>query len=115
MPTRIFAIRDRLRQDVAAVLSPRTIEAACETVGYRWRECKFGPVETIFLFLVQVFLGNTSRKHMARLVGREFTDTAYCKARSRLPPAIFLELVPQVASAGSSPACGSAARSSTLS
>jgi len=99
MPTRIFAIRDRLRQDVAAVLSPRTIKAACKTVGYRWRERKLGPVETIFLFLVQVFLGNTSCKHMARLGGREFTDTAYCEARSRLPLAVFLELVPQVAAA----------------
>ncbi|WP_165235885.1 IS4 family transposase [Aquisphaera insulae] len=99
MPPRIFAIRDRLRQDVAAVLSPESIHAACETAGYHWRERKLGPVETISLFLIQVLLGNTSCQHVVRLGGREFTDTAYCQARSRLPLAVFLELVLQVAAA----------------
>lgn len=99
MPPRIFAIRDRLRQDVAAVLSPESIEAACEKAGYHWRERKLGPVETISLFLLQILLENTSCQHIARLGGREFTDQAYCKARSRLPLEVFLEVVLQVAAA----------------
>ena len=99
MPPRIFAIRDRLRQDVAAVLSPESIEAACKKANYRWRERKLGPVETISLFLVQILLENTSCQHVVRLGGQKFTDTAYCQARSRVPLAVFLELVLQVATA----------------
>ena len=99
MPPRIFAIRDRLRQDVAAVLSPESIEGACKKVGYRWRTRRLGPVETISLFLLQILLENTSCQHVVRLGGREFTDTAYCQARSRLPLAVFLELVEQLAAA----------------
>lgn len=99
MPPRIIAIRDRLRQDVAAVLSPESIEDACKKAGYRWRARKLGPVETISLFLLQILLENTSCPHVVRLGGREFTDTAYCQARSRLPLAVFLELVEQVAAA----------------
>ncbi|QEH34597.1 Transposase DDE domain protein [Aquisphaera giovannonii] len=99
MPNRMISILGRLRQDVAAAISAETIEAACKEVGYRWRRRKLGPVETIYLFLVQVLLEDTSCRHVVRIGGREFTDTAYCKARSRLPLAVFLELVRRVAAA----------------
>jgi hypothetical protein len=99
MPTRIIAILGRLRQDVAAAISAETIEGACKEVGYRWRERKLGPVETIWLFLVQILLGNTACRHVVRIGGQEFTDTAYCQARSRLPLAVFLEVVRRLAAA----------------
>ena len=56
MPPRIIAILSRLRQDVAAAISPKSIGEACEEVGYRWRERKLGPVATIHMFLLQVLL-----------------------------------------------------------
>jgi hypothetical protein len=93
MPTRIIAILGRLRQDVAAAISPGMIEQACAKVGYRWRTRKLGPVETISRFLLQVLLENTACQHVVRLGGRRFTDSAYCKARQRIPLAVFLELV----------------------
>ncbi|WP_165233274.1 IS4 family transposase [Aquisphaera insulae] len=99
MPNRIIAILGRLRQDVAVAISPQMIEAACAKVGYRWRTRKLGPVETISLFLLQVLLENTACTHVVRIGGLEFTDTAYCKARRRIPLAVFLELVERVAAA----------------
>ncbi|WP_165064598.1 hypothetical protein [Paludisphaera rhizosphaerae] len=99
MPTRIFTILGRLRQDAAAAISPRTIEAACEKAGYRWRARKLGPVETISLFLLQVLLRNASCRHVERLGGQEFSDSAYCQARRRIRLAVFLGLVEGVAAA----------------
>jgi len=97
MPTRIIAILGRLRQDVAAVISADSIVAACKDVGYRWRERKLGPVETIHLFLLQVLLKNTACQHVVQLGEWRFTDTAYCAARKRLPLILFDKLVEQTA------------------
>jgi hypothetical protein len=38
MPPRIATILDRLRQDLAACLSPEAITAACRAVGHTWKE-----------------------------------------------------------------------------
>ena len=67
MPPRIIAILSRVRQDVAAAISAESIVAACKDVGYRWRERKLGPVETIHLFLLQVLLKNTACQHVVQL------------------------------------------------
>jgi hypothetical protein len=99
MPPRIIAILSRLRQDVAAAISPKLIGEACEEVGYRWRTRKLGPLETIPLFLLQVLLENTACQHIVRIAGRAFTDTAYCEARKRIPLAVFHKLVEKVAAA----------------
>src|SRR5512147_2203953 len=99
MPTRIIAILGRLRQDVAAAISVDSIEAACKEVGYRWRVRKLGPVETVRLFLLQVLLANTACQHIVQIGGRQFSDTAYCEARKRLPLAVFQKLVKKTAAA----------------
>jgi hypothetical protein len=94
MPPRIIAILSRVRQDVAAIAA-ESIVAACKDVGYRWRERKRGPVETIHLFLLQVLLNNTACQHVVQLGEWRFTDTAYCAARKRLPLILFYKLVEQ--------------------
>jgi hypothetical protein len=99
MPTRIIAILGRLRQDVAAAISADSIEAACQEVGYRWRVRQLGPVETVHLFLLQVLLANTACQHIVRIGGRQFSDTASCAARKRLPRAVFQKLVETTAAA----------------
>jgi hypothetical protein len=43
------------------------------------------PVVTTFLFLRQVLEGNTACAHLVRLSHLDFTESAYCKARGRLP------------------------------
>jgi hypothetical protein len=37
------------------------------------------------LFLLQTLHRNTACIHLPRLTGRDFTASAYCRARSRLP------------------------------
>ena len=97
MPPRIIAILSRVRKDVAAAIAAESIVAACKDVGYRWRERKLGPVETIHLFLLQVLLKNTACQHVVQLGEWRFTDTAYCAARKRLPLILFSKLVEQTA------------------
>ncbi len=73
MPPRIITILSRLRQDVAAAISAKSILSACNEVGYHWRNRLLGPVETIHLFLLQVLLKNTaccSHGHLAMLIVR---------------------------------------------
>ncbi|MBX6315675.1 MAG: hypothetical protein IRY99_22585 [Isosphaeraceae bacterium] len=67
MPPRIIPILDRLRQDLAAVLSVLTIEEGGHHVNYPWRKRVRDPAITIYLFLLQVL-------H---------------QARNRLPLAVF--------------------------
>jgi hypothetical protein len=49
------------------------------------------------LFLTQILRGNTAINHLVRISGRSFTGSAYCQARSRLPLALFQELLRRVA------------------
>src|SRR6185312_13966057 len=43
------------------------------------------PVVTTFLFLKQILEGNTACAHLVRISHLDFTESAYCKARGRLP------------------------------
>lgn len=93
MPTRIFPILDRLRQDVAAGLSPQAIEAACRRVHHVWRKRLLDPTTTLYLFLLQVLHGNTACRHVVHFGGWTFSESAYCQARKRLPLAVFEALL----------------------
>src|SRR4051794_12225775 len=99
MPPRIISVLGRLRQDVTAAISPESIRGACGEAGYRWRERKLGPVTTGYLFLLQGLHRNTSCRHVVRFGGQEFSDTAYCQARMRLPLAVLHKLMERVAAA----------------
>lgn len=99
MPPRIIPILDRLRQEIAAVLSRETIEEACRRAEHRWRERVLDPATTIYLFLLQVLHGNTACQHVVHFGDWTFTDSAYCQARKRLPLAVYDWLVERTASA----------------
>ena len=98
MPTRILPILDRLRQDLAQILSPESIRAACQQAGYRWRNRELDPVATVMLFLLQILHGNTACEHVVHFGQWAFSASAYCKARRRLPLRVLQILVEQVAS-----------------
>lgn len=85
MPPRFATILRRLRQDLAAGLSPQTITDACKAVGHRWRDGVLNPSTTVYLFLLQVLHGNTACQHVVHFGGRAFSASAYCQARKRLP------------------------------
>ncbi len=97
MPNRIVTILGRLRQDLAACLTPQAIEAAARQAGHSWRKRVLDPVATIYLFVMQVLHGNTACQHVVHFGGWTFTDSAYCQARKRLPLAVFHRLLEQTA------------------
>jgi len=82
---RLDTVLRSVRQDVAQLLSPESIEAACRQAGHSWRNRILAPFDLIHLFLVQILLGNTSAQHISLLAGRSFTDSAFCQARARMP------------------------------
>ncbi|MBV8488742.1 MAG: IS4 family transposase [Planctomycetaceae bacterium] len=97
MPKRIVTLLGRLRQDLAACLTPEAIPAAARQAGHSWRKRVLDPVTTISLFLMQVLHGNTACSHVVHFGGWSFTDSASCQARKRLPLAVFQRLLEQTA------------------
>ena len=92
MPPRIVPILGRLRQDLAAELSADAITKACKEEKYSWRDRLLNPVTTVYLFILQVLHGNTACQHTVHFGQWNFTDSAYCAARKRLPLGVFRRL-----------------------
>ena len=83
----------QIREELATVLAPAVIRAACAAVGHRWRDRQLDPVTTIHLFVIQILHRNTACAHLSRLAGGAFSASAYCQARSRLPLAVLQNLL----------------------
>lgn len=86
----------RIKEELATLLSPAFVEQICRELGHDWRERLLDPVTTIHLFILQILNGNTACSHVPRLAGDEFSASAYCQARSRLPLAVIKSLVSRV-------------------
>lgn len=97
MPLRIVTILGRLQQDLANELSPEAIKQACEEEKYSWRQRLLDPVTTVYLFLLQILHGNTACSHVVHFGRWNFTDTAYCAARKRLPLGVLRRLAARIA------------------
>src|SRR3954469_11307597 len=89
MHHRTLAALRSLRQDLATRLDEAAVHDACRRDGHRWRSCLLTPVAILRWFVVQVLHGNTALDHVSLLAGRAFTDSAFCQARARLPPAVY--------------------------
>ena len=87
-------------------LSRARVEAACHQRGHRWRERIYTPWVTLGIFLSQVLSTDQSCddavdrfqkfRYDRNLPAVSAETTSYCAARSRLPEAIFWNLVRQV-------------------
>lgn len=99
MPAPIIAILDKVRQDLAEILSPDSIRDACREAGYRWRGRLLDPVATVSLFLLQVLNGNTACRHVVHFGAFAFSASAYCQARIRLPLLVLRTLAERIATA----------------
>ena len=97
MHHRIVSVLRRLQNAPAQQLDRPEILDACRQVQHTWRSCLLDPVALIHLFLTQILHGNTAITHLVRISGLSFTSSAYCQARSRLPLALFQELLRRVA------------------
>src|SRR3954469_1160360 len=93
MPPRFATVLARLRQDLAAGLSPQAITDACQAVGHRWRHGVLNPITTVYLFLLQIRHGNTACQHVVHFGGWTFSASAYGQARKRLPLAVWQHLL----------------------
>jgi Transposase DDE domain len=93
----MIPILGHLRQDLAAELSADAIKQACQEEAYSWRDRLLNPVTTVYLFILQILHGNTACQHAVHFGRWDFTDSAYCAARKRLPLGIFRRLAGRVA------------------
>lgn len=97
MHHRIVSILRQFQKAPAKQLDRPEIIEACHQVNHTWRNRLLDPVAIIHLFLTQILHGNTAINHLVRISGLSFTASAYCQARSRLPLALFHELLRRVA------------------
>jgi IS4 transposase len=87
----------QVKSHLAAVLPDRLIHSSCQNVGHVWRERQLGPTVTTYLLLQQVLHGNPAVGELRRLSQLDFSDSAYCQARQRLPIAVLRDLQRAVA------------------
>jgi hypothetical protein len=86
----------RIKSELKDLLGCELIERICREEGHVWRECVLGPVQTIWLFVLQVVNGNTACSHVPHLGDLLVTASAYCKARARLPLSVITRLFEEV-------------------
>ncbi|MCA1706505.1 MAG: IS4 family transposase [Actinobacteria bacterium] len=87
----------QIKRKFCKLLPQEVILDACRKAEYRWRERKFDPVVTVHLFILQVLHGNTAIGHLRHLVHHAVNAAAYCKARMRIPLAVYEALLDHAA------------------
>ena len=87
-----------LKDGLPDVLSAESILQVCRGAGHRWRRSPLNPAVLIELFIMQVLCHNTACTHLPHLSGLQFSASAYCQARKRLPLRVFRLLAMKVAS-----------------
>lgn len=81
----IAQIVEQFKQRWTEEISPRAIKTAVREAGRKWRDRKLNPITTVQLFLLQILHGNAACNFLPRLARRDFTGSAYCEARGKLP------------------------------
>ena len=94
---RLVSVLQLIRRDVATLLNKEAINAVCLEQKYTWKDRLLNPANTIHLFILQILNENTPLNDVPRRSGQSFTGSAFCKARKRLPLAVFKGLVRRLA------------------
>jgi len=87
---------EQVKSGLGAMLEPAKIKRICRAQGHTWRDGCLAPWTTIHLFILQIIHGNTACTHLPHLSGMDFTASAYCQARMRLPLDVLATLVADV-------------------
>ena len=95
----IAAALERIKQGPLDMLDRRVIERICDELEYDWRERKLDPATTLALFVQQVLLGNTPCSEVRHIAGSDFSASAYCQARARLPLGVCQAMLTEVCDA----------------
>ncbi len=91
----------QIKRRFCKLLPDHVIVDACVAAEHRWRRRRFDPVVTIHLFILQVLHGNTAILHLRHLARSAVNAAAYCKARMRIPLAVYETLLDHTARAAS--------------
>jgi hypothetical protein len=81
-----------VRDGTHDLLPPEGINQLARAGGHLFRDTKLTPGNTLRLFAQQIAAGNIACSAVHHLAGVEFSDTAWCQARERLP----MQLIQQV-------------------
>jgi hypothetical protein len=87
---------DRLKGNLARYLPAALVFSICRDLGRDYRDRTLTPLATTLLFVQQILHGNCACGLLRHLSGLDFTDSAYCQARARLPFGFFQRLLTAV-------------------
>lgn len=90
-----------IKQDPLGVINRAAVEALCEEVGYDWRRRQIDPAVTVALFVQQIIAGNVPCTEVRHLAGQNFSASAWCQARARLPLEVYEGMLTCVCDAAS--------------
>ena len=82
----------RIKGNLSQFLPSTAIAAAAQNIHRPRRKRLLDATTTTYLFLRQLLHGNTAVAELRHLSGLDFTDSAYCQARARLPVHFFAQL-----------------------
>jgi hypothetical protein len=85
MVATIARARVQVKADLSGRIEPHVVSYLTQHPEYHWRQRLLDPLTTTLLFAQQVLHGNTAIHHLPHLSGLNFSATAYCHARARLP------------------------------
>jgi hypothetical protein len=88
----ISSALDRIKGDLGCRVPESLIRSLLSDLDHRHRDSLLTPVVTTYLFLQQILNNNISIAGLRRLSGMDFTLSAYCQARGRLPVEFFRRL-----------------------
>ena len=88
----------RVQQD-SGDLQPRHINDLARAANHTFRDTTLTPGNTLALFVRQVAHGNVACTAVRHLAGEDFSDSAWCQARARLPLALIQQVHQDVADA----------------
>ena len=83
----------RIKDDPASLIDSVLVAESCSRRHPAWRDRVLSPRRTLEAFATQIAHGNTAIAHVVRLAGGEFTESAYCQARQRLPVQVFRDVL----------------------
>src|SRR6478672_2057180 len=89
----------RIKGELDRVLPGASVDDLARAAGHRWRDRLLTPSVTVHLCLLQL-LARVALAGLAQVAGVAASAQAFCKARQRLPVALFHALVERAGAAG---------------
>lgn len=89
----------RIKRQGLDALDARAVESVCAEFAHAWRDRALDPATTVALFAQQILHGNVPCSEVRHIGGGDFTASAYCQARARLPLKVMQSLLTRVCDA----------------